>query len=118
MFCGSLILAAHKTRDGGGVAVDELAQHMDAQIAGGTGQEDIAQLLSFTLEERLHRIALQDGINAGVVEVIDFMVGRFDGCLTAHKLCQQTWRRIGEHISVGHVVASLVGLDDDLGHHQ
>ena len=91
---------------------------MDAQIAGGTGKEDMAQLLALTLEERLDIVALQDGVDAGVVEAGDFDVGVLSGCLATHELCQQTWCRMSEHVAVDDMVAGLVALDNDLGHHE
>ena len=61
-----LVLAAHHTCDGCRVRFDELTQHMDAQIASGTSQENMAQLLAFALEERLNIIPLQDDPSSNV----------------------------------------------------
>ena len=91
---------------------------MDAQVAGGTGKEDMAQLLALALEERLHLVPLQDGIDAGVVKFGYIDVGLFSGSLATHELRQHTRRRMGEHVAINHVVASLVALDNHPGHHE
>ena len=59
-----LILVAHEACDGRSIRIDELAQHMDAQITCSTCEEHIAQLLALALDEGLYPILLQDGIDA------------------------------------------------------
>ena len=47
---------------------------MDAQISGGTSQQNIAQLLALTLLECMKRVALQQIVDGGIVETAHFIV--------------------------------------------
>jgi len=79
----ALVFAAHETGDGLGFGVDELAQNMDAEEAGGAGEEDVFEL-RIEISGRARNegelrvgegVLLEEGVDIGVVEVGDFGVG-------------------------------------------
>ena len=85
---------------------------MNTQIAGSTRQQHVAQRLTLALAEVVERVTLQQVINGGIVEVGDG-IALVSAFAAIDQLCQLTRRRIGKHITVGHMQSGLVGFDDD-----
>ena len=114
--CGFLGLATHQTVDMGNIPVDQLTQDVDAQIACGTCNQDVAQLLTFAHAEESQRVALQEVVDGRVVEaghrVVLLGLCRIDG-FTSNQTSQLAWRGIGKYLTIRHVEIGFIGLDDD-----
>ena len=77
---------------------------MDAQISGGTSQQNIAQLLALTLLECMKRVALQQIVDGCIVEAADLIVACLStvssGSTTIDEIRQQLWSRVGKDIAI------------------
>ena len=91
---------------------------MDAEIAGGSCQQDIAQRLSLSVSETLQGVIRQYSVNGGVVEVGGIITSSSGNGLASDQSGQLTRRGISKDFAVSHVHAHLVGLNDDACHHQ
>ena len=114
-----LSLTADEAVDLASVAVDQVSQHMDAEIAGSTGQQHVAQRLPLALAEVIERITAQHVVDGGIVVVGHLVIARRS--VSRHRVtrdegCQAPGGRIVEHVAVGHMEALLVGGHHNLHH--
>ena len=93
---------------------------MYTKITRRTRQQHIAYLMETALAESIKGVLLQECINRDVVEIA---IGR--SCIvfrspirTRDESSQLPWCRVGEHITISHMNAPFIGLNDDARHIQ
>ena len=88
---------------------------MYAKITRRTRQQRIAYLTGTALAESIKGVLLQEGTNGDVVEIAvgkSLITFRRPVC-TRDESSQLPWRRVGENITISHMNAPFIGLDDD-----
>ena len=110
-------LTANQTVDVLGIAVDQLSQDVDTQIARRTCNQHIAQFLALTRTEEAQRVALQEVVDSRIVKVGNRGIGSrsFFYDFTSNQLSQLARCRIGKYVAIGHVQSCLICFDDDTG---
>ena len=121
-------LAAQQAPDGRlvGRLVDEFPQHVHAQEARGSGEQNVAAQPPRLAGQRFERVGSQQLVDGRVVVVRHVFLGgrsarirvrglgRFPGQVRG----QGPGGGIDEHFAIADLEAALFGLDQDAGHHQ
>ena len=68
------------------------------------------------ITESIEGVAFKNMVDRTVIVVAGLFV--LIDCAACEEVGQQSRCRVGEHVTIGDMMASLVGLDDDTSHHQ
>ena len=97
----------------------QLLQHVDAQEAGGAGEEDIpAQSNTLSLLEGLQVVLRKQRVYGRIVVIRDVGVLVCRTLVSSQEGGQRTGRRVGEDVGIGKVQALFLGIHHHVGNHQ
>ena len=116
-----LSLAAQQAPNGGvgAGALQQFLEHVDAQEAGGAGEEDILpQPQAFPAFEGSQAVVPEQAVDGRIVVVGDVAVFLFCGLVSLEEVGQGTGRRMGEDVGIGEVQALFLGVHHHVGHHK